>query len=227
LTDHYLKHPEYFRITDEKTGRSYTGGDQKWYGRFFRRLAGCGPVAASNIFKYFSAEKLTGGSASGFYTLKEYRKLMNELWNHVTPTSQGVNNTKIFYSGCMSYAESKGFRIEYKYIDVSGISEPRPSLEKINKFISASLDNDLPAAFLSLDSGEELRIDKWHWMTVIGLHDKTAGSSSPDDPDPENTVPEINIDFLDEGRIKHADLSKWYSTTGSGGGFVSVSPVSE
>lgn len=224
---HYLKHPEYFRITDKKHGISYAGGDQKWYGRFFRRLAGCGPVAAANIFKYFSAEKLTGDSVSGYYTLKEYRKLMNDLWDHVTPSSQGVNNTKIFYSGCMSYAESKGFRIGYKYLDVSGISEPRPSLKKIYEFISVSLDKDLPTAFLSLDSGEELRIDKWHWMTVIGLHDGTAGGSPPDDPDPKNTVAGINIDFLDEGRIKHADLSKWYSTTSSGGGFVSVSPVSK
>ena len=71
-----------FLITDDDAGLTYLGGNQEWYGKFFRRLAGCGPTAAANIFKYLGADKLPAGSVRETDTLRQYKTLMNEMWEH-------------------------------------------------------------------------------------------------------------------------------------------------
>ncbi|MCI2062294.1 MAG: hypothetical protein LKJ83_05940 [Eubacteriaceae bacterium] len=206
-----------FLITDDDTGLTYLGGNQEWYGKFFRRLAGCGPTAAANIFKYLGTDKLPPGSVRKTDTLRQYKTLMNEMWDHVTPTSHGVYCTEIFYDGCLSFAESKGFRIDYSFIDVPDIADvdkgkaSRPALSAVIDFVKNGLAHDLPVAFLSLDSGSERSIDRWHWITVISLVIRDDEQAS--------------VDFLDAGIIKHADLAGWYRTTKEGGGFVIISPA--
>jgi len=104
LGKYSIKDINKFLITDDDAGLTYLGGNQEWYGKFFRRLAGCGPTAAANIFKYLGADKLPAGSVRETDTLRQYKTLMNEMWEHVTPTSRGVYCTEIFYDGCLSFA---------------------------------------------------------------------------------------------------------------------------
>mgnify|MGYP001230997777 CR=1 FL=1 len=206
-----------FLITDDDTGLTYLGGNQEWYGKFFRRLAGCGPTAAANIFKYLGADKLPAGSVRETDTLKQYKTLMNEMWEHVTPTSRGVYCTEIFYDGCLSFAGARGINITYSSLDIADIADVdkgkarRPALCDVIDFVKSGLERDLPVAFLSLDSGSERSIDRWHWITVISIDIRGAGNAS--------------VDFLDAGVIKHADLANWYRTTKEGGGFVIISPA--
>jgi len=87
----------------------------------------------------------------------------------------------------------------------------RPALCDVIDFVKSGLERDLPVAFLSLDSGSERSIDRWHWITVISIDIRGAGNAS--------------VDFLDAGVIKHADLANWYRTTKEGGGFVIISPA--
>jgi len=152
---------------------------------------------------------------------------MNDMWSHVTPTSHGVYNTKIFCDGCLSYAKSRNLKVDCEHLDIPPRYEVRPSLTDILAFVRRGIDSDIPVAFLSLDNGKESRIDKWHWMTIIAV--QTSRENNSTERFPENTIyqdQEITIDFLDEGKIKHADLSNWYLTTAEGGGFVTVRPLS-
>lgn len=215
--EYKLKDESLFRITDKNTGAVSVGGDQEWYGRVWQRLSGCGPTAASNIFKYLSASCLPAGTIRTSDTRDDFRALMKEIWRFVTPTRHGVNSTDLFSRGCIGFAESRSFRVVCESLDIPAISSSsdcsndikRPTLAQIVSFIARALDSDIPVAFLSLDSGSEKAIDHWHWITVIAMH---------------GTEDDMKIDFLDAGTIKHASLSGWYRTTKEGGGFVSVMP---
>jgi hypothetical protein len=209
-TEYSLTDLGIFTITDERTGAVYTGGSQEWYGRLWQRMSGCGPTAASNIFKYLGASCLPAGTIRGTATRSDFQALMKEVWNFVTPTRHGVNSTDIFEDGCVRFAESKGFCVTCGCLDISGSNDfRRPPFSKVVSFIAEALDHDLPVAFLSLDSGSEKVIDHWHWITIAAMRG--------DEED-------MDIDFLDASTVKHASLSGWYRTTKEGGGFVTVRP---
>lgn len=203
MTNKILKNPEYFEIKDDKSCSVYCGCNQEWYARKWQRMAGCGPTTASNIVIYCNKVKhIDKGSAIS---------IMNEMWDHVTPTLRGVNTTKIFYEGFLSYADSNGRKADFEVLDVPKDAANRPSYEKVIDFIKGSLEEDIPIAFLNLCNGEECRLDKWHWVTLISLSlekDKI-----------------FHAQILDEGMIKTIDLDLWYRTTTLGGGFVSFSMI--
>ncbi|HAQ39724.1 MAG TPA: hypothetical protein DCM73_02085, partial [Clostridiales bacterium] len=137
-------------------------------------------------------------------------KLMDEMWEHVTPTMKGINSTNIFYDGLVSYAESSGKHLLYDAVDVPKKKEMRPPLNKVISFIKDSLDKDIPIAFLNLCNGEEKFLDKWHWVTLVSMEYKGDLST-------------VTAEILDEGMKKSIDLLLWYNTTTLGGGFVSFS----
>ena len=54
MTTLRLKDIERFRIRDARTGQTWMGHDQEWYGTPWQRLAGCGPTTACNLFRYLA-----------------------------------------------------------------------------------------------------------------------------------------------------------------------------
>lgn len=197
-----IKNPEYLEIIDEVTNEIYYGCNQEWYKKKWQRMAGCGPTAASNIILYKRKNagiKRNDGLA-----------VMEEMWKHITPKLNGVNNTNIFYRGLSSYANSVGARLSYDAVDVPKKKEIRPSLENIVSFIKKSLEDDVPVAFLNLCNGDEKLLDKWHWVTLVSVEYEEDYSC-------------VNIEILDESIKKTIDLRLWYHTTTLGGGFVSFS----
>lgn len=194
-----IKKPEFFEIIDKTTNNKYYGCNQEWYKKPWQRMAGCGPTVATNILIYLRKTHTTKS---------ESLEMMEEMWEHVTPTLKGVNTTNIFYKGLISYAKSKNKFLDYDAIDVPQKKEIRPTFEKVVKFITLSLEKDVPVAFLNLCNGEEKCLDKWHWVTLISLeYDESLNSAV--------------IEILDEGIKKTVDLYLWYNTTTLGGGFVS------
>lgn len=201
-----IKNPEYLEILDELTSEKYYGCNQEWYKKPWQRMAGCGPTVASNIILY--ERKNIGTSKS------QSLEIMEEVWEHVTPTLKGVNTTNIFYNGLVSYAKLKNANLLYDAIDVPKKKEIRPSFEKVINFIKESLEKDMLIAFLNLCNGEEKCLDKWHWVTLVSLEFNEDLSYAI-------------IEILDESIKKTIDLSLWYNTTTLGGGFVSFSLINK
>jgi hypothetical protein len=197
-----IRNPEYFEVLDENTNEKYCGCNQEWYKKAWKRMAGCGPTAAANIIMYYRKEIGTGKN--------NCVKLMNEMWEYITPTMRGVNTTNVFYKGLVSFADSKGIKLLYDAVDVPEKKEIRPAFKKIINFIKNSLENDVPLAFLNLCNGEEKLLDKWHWVTLISIEF-------------EEDLSKAYAEILDEGMKKTINLLLWYKTTTLGGGFISFS----
>lgn len=202
MTKISIKNPEYLEILNEMTSEMYYGCNQEWYKKPWQRMSGCGPTVASNIILY--SRKKVGISKN------DSIMIMNEMWQHVTPTIKGVNTTNIFYNGLLSYANSMNAKLAYDAVDVPKKKELRPDFEKIVCFIKNSLENNVPIAFLNLCNGEEKCLDKWHWVTLVSI-------------EYEEDLSLCIIEILDESIKKTIDLKLWYNTTTLGGGFVSFS----
>ena len=202
-----IYNPELFEIQDEDTNKVYYGYNQEWYTKLWQRLSGCGPSVASNIILYLNQNRYNSEIGKSYNKKKDCLMLMEEIWNYVTPTIKGIDTTKIFYEGLLSYANSKDLSFEYDVLDLPKENLLRPNFSDVLKFIEMSLQKNSPIAFLNLHNGKEKNLDKYHWVTIISLEYETDGSIA-------------YVEILDEGIIKKIDLLLWYNTTTLGGGFV-------
>jgi len=202
-----IANPELFRIIDEIGSESYYGCSQEWYAKKWQRMSGCGPTAASNIVLYMKHDRCAAGEEESCICKDECLSVMEELWEFVTPTLMGVHTTKRFYEGMAKYAESVKMSVRFEVCDLPQDENRRPQLTEVLRFIEVALEKDCPVAFLNLCNGQELSLDRWHWVTIISLEHSEEG---------ENAV----IEVLDEGAVKKLNLSLWYNTTKRGGGFV-------
>jgi hypothetical protein len=132
---------------------------------------------------------------------------MDEIWDYVTPTLQGVNTTKLFYEGVLSYARQKGLAVSCRVLDIPQSAASRPDFMQVLEFLKSALSKDAPVAFLNLCNGKVKNLDSWHWVTIVSLEYEEDGSRA-------------FADIMDEGKIKNIDLALWYSTTKKSGGFV-------
>lgn len=199
--------PEFYEIIDEDTNKIYFGCTQDWYSKFWKRLSGCGPSVATNIILYLNHNRHKFEIGKSYNDKKNCLILMDAVWNYVTPTMRGVNTTKIFYEGVLTYLKEKGLNVEYDVLDLPKEKILRPDFSTLLNFIEISLQKDCPVAFLNLHNGEEKELDKYHWVTIISLEYEKDRSSA-------------FAEILDEGIIKKIDLLLWYNTTTLGGGFV-------
>ena len=126
---------------------------------------------------------------------------MEELWNHLLPTEQGLNSIKLFHDGIKNYYEDREVTIDYINIDVKN----KVSLEEIIKFIHKELSEDRPLAFLNLCNGEENNLDKWHWVVVVEIFEENG---------------EYFLNIIDDKEIIKINLSLWYRTIKNDGGFI-------
>jgi len=193
-----------FKITDDKSSLTYYGCDQAWYDNIWKKKAGCGPCTVCNIIIYLYYKTLFNNS---FHINKtDVLRLMNEIWEYVTPSVWGVNSTKMLYDGAIDYAVSKGMDLNYNYLNIPQDRAMRPELDEVIDFIAKAIKKDSPVAFLNLCNGEEKNLYRWHWVTIAAINVKSAD--------------EAILTVLDEGKIIYINLSLWYKTTNLGGGFV-------
>ena len=183
-----------FKVKDNEN--TYYGFSQEWYKDKWQRRAGCGATVASSIINYYNQRdnfKEVG--------ISDALKIMEELWNHLLPTEQGLNSIKLFYGGIKSYYEDKEVTIDYINVDIKN----KVSLEEIIKFICKELNEDRPLAFLNLCNGEENNLDKWHWVVVVEMFEENG---------------EHFLNIIDDKEIIKINLSLWYRTIKNDGGFI-------
>lgn len=200
-----ILNPNILRIVDENSQAIYYGCNQEWYATEWQRRSGCGPSVASNIILYLT--RSARGVEQEPNTKKHCLSLMEEVWQYVTPTNQGIPTTKMLVEDVLDYARSNDFPIECHVCDLPEDASCRPALSEIGSFLAGALAKDAPVAFLNRCNGDEQNLDRWHWVTIISLeYVKTDGSAW--------------VTILDEGLLKTINLALWHRTTTQGGGFV-------
>lgn len=207
MTVKSIANPDVFKVLNQATNERHYGCDQEWYSTEWQRLSGCGPTVASNIIFYLTQKGESLKSGRDLVYKSECSLLMEEVWKHVTPSTDGIPATQILSEAMLTYIKSKGLDFECRTMDIPEDKGCRPKLPEILGFLETALLEDAPVAFLNLCNGEEKNLEQWHWVTIISVEyaDKNR---------------QINVNILDEGMIKKIDLTLWYDTTTLGGGFV-------
>ena len=192
-------------VLDEADCTVSHGCDQKWFASPWQRRTGCGPTAASNLLLYRNRSRRNAGN---FPCKTDALKLMDEVWNYMTPGDKGIPTTEMFRSSVYGYGTAKGLRLRCLSCDIPEEKKRRPALAEVTSFLETALADDVATAFLNLCNGQEKNLEGWHWVTVVSV-EKTAKDAS-----------KLFIRILDEGVIKRVDLPLWLNTTERGGGFV-------
>ncbi|MDR2132528.1 MAG: hypothetical protein LBP30_04190 [Clostridiales Family XIII bacterium] len=200
-----LSNLEYFDIADARGGETVKGGDQDWYGSWWRRMSGCGPTTATNVILYVTNAR----AGAEIREKEEFVRLMNRVWKHVTPGRGGINTTAKLRQGLAGYAGAEGLRLRTEALDIPDARADRPALACVAAFIRDGLARDLPVAFLNLHNGLELQLEKWHWVTITGLEYEEGGAA--------------RVDILDNCSLLSVNLGRWLSSAARGGGFVRFS----
>lgn len=201
-----VKNIKLFDIFDETAAVTYCGGWQGWYGDVWKRMSGCGPTTVANIMNYLC--RTWAGNIDGPPLPKNnFQALMEAVWRYVTPGMRGIPSTSALIKGAAGYIVSENLELTPEKLDIPKNKSLRPVFSEMLAFLSASLNNDAPVAFLSLDNGEEKRLDSWHWVTLLSLEYEEDGSAA-------------FAGIADEGQRFRVDLKKWYDTSSLGGGFV-------
>jgi hypothetical protein len=203
-----LSNLEYFDLCDAECGKTAKGGDQDWYGSWWRRMAGCGPTTAANVILYLRNAR---ADSAGIRDKREFIRLMDRVWKHVTPGRGGVNSTLKLRQGFAAYSDAEGLRLRTEALDIGDDAGARPPLARVIEFIRAGLARDLPVAFLNLHNGLELQLDKWHWVTITGMDYEECGGAA-------------DLEILDNCKQLSVNLGRWLASTARGGGFVRFLP---
>lgn len=198
-----ILHKDLFEISDGI--QTYHGPNQSWYETQWQRSSGCGPTTCSNLMWYLSRSKKEYESLCS-YNGQDYEgflNLMNEVWNCVTPGYMGVNTTKLFADGALSYGEKKGVSLKVHTLEMPGILHSEKKEEEVFSFLETALKNDKPVAFLNRSNGRLKNLESWHWVTITSLlREKKI------------------VEIYDQNKIVEIDLGLWLDSSLYGGGFV-------
>ncbi|MFZ5973909.1 MAG: hypothetical protein ACOYU3_00680 [Bacillota bacterium] len=200
-----LKNPEHLHIP-ENSGNTFKGCDQEWFGSLWQRKAGCGPSVATNVLLYLHGTG-TVTLPEDVHCKTECIRLMETLWRHVTPTAMGVHTLDLFCNGVKDFALSQGTLLQCRTLGIPQKGTLRPALSAVVGFIQKAFESGCPVAFLNLSNGKVRNLDKWHWVTVVGLE------TGEDDGG-------VQARIYDAGKAFTIDLKLWHETTTLGGGFV-------
>ena len=210
LSELSIRWPELLHL---KHSGSFTyGADQIWYPVRWKRMAGCGPTSASHLIYYLSRTREDCRALCPYAadTRDGFIKLMQEVWNYVTPGMRGVNRPSILTEGVKRFGQERGVALSAKTMEISQDVSNRPRVAAVISFLSEQISGDLPVAFLNLSNGNVKNLDNWHWVTIVGL-DRQTGSL-------------IVYDQKEKGTV---DLALWMETTKIGGDFVSIFPKNQ
>ena len=220
-----LSHPEYMWLNWDR--ETLYGCNQDWYRIEWRRRAGCGPVAATNMLLYlrkkYDLEKIPYLSGS----IDEVLTAMNDVFLYVRPKRHGLHTVRKFVKGMCKFGRNYGLSFWYQYLIVPPQPEKRPNLEKTVRFIEDGLKNDVPVAFLNLDAGDvEDQLSSWHWVTIVGISENAeANVTAVDFVKPGSAESEFkqersySLRYYDQAKCLKVDLGRWMDTTSRGGGF--------
>ena len=103
------------KIFDEYTHKSYYGCNQEWYATEWQRLTGCGPTAACNIIWYLNHIQPAFGLNQNCSNREKSLSFMEEIWEFVTPTNEGIPTTKMFYESVIAYTQKKVLTSNIEY----------------------------------------------------------------------------------------------------------------
>lgn len=202
-----ITNPDLFKVLNKNTQKMINGCNQEWYTTEWQRQSGCGPTTASAVIFYLNHSRSIFDLDKNISSNESCLSLMEEVWKYVTPTEEGIPTTKMFYEDVLAYTKSKGLNVNYSFLDVHREKSKRPKLSEVLNFLQGALIKDAPIAFLNLCSGDEKKLQTWHWVTIISLEYSEDGKNA-------------YIKILDEELIKVIDLGLWHRTTTLGGGFV-------
>lgn len=204
---HRLKNLEKIHAQDPG-GPAYFGCDQNWYDTEWQRMAGCGPSTASTLLLYLQK---TGRIhlPVRVEAQKDCRLLMENVWEHVTPTRSGIYRAAQFCHGLKSFAAENDFDLRCHTLQISAKADARPSLQTTLAFIGKALDQDCPIGFLNLCNGDVQNLEEWHWVTIVAL-----------EYDDERHM--AMVTFFDGDRAEAIDFGCWLATTSEGGALVYV-----
>jgi hypothetical protein len=208
-----ISYPEYIWL--RRGDETLYGCDQDWYKIEWRRRAGCGPVAATNILCYL--RKKYGFERIPYLNgnINEALAAMNDVFMYVRPKRRGLHTVRKFVMGMCKFGRDYGISFRYKYILVRPQREFRPTLNEAVSFIMGGLENDVPIAFLNLDAGDvEDQLQSWHWVTVVGMTRTVRTAEAPEAP-----AQTIVLRYYDQSKSREVDLGRWLSSTSRGGGF--------
>lgn len=144
MTKKSISNPKIFEVLDKGTHQTYYGCDQRWYTTEWQRLSGCGPSVATNIIFYLNHVQFTFGLDKEKNSKNKCLELMEEIWEYVTPTRQGIPTTKMFYEAVLTYSKAKEIDVEYSFLNVPEEQSLRPQLTEILHFIEEALLKDVP-----------------------------------------------------------------------------------
>jgi hypothetical protein len=134
---------------------------------------------------------------------------METVWQYVTPSKLGVNNTGILTRGALRYGKERGVPLSCRVLEIA--AKPfarRPQAAELRDFIGAALADDLPVAFLNLAKGAVSNLDSWHWVTLVAL---------------DNI--EITATMFSQGQETGMNMGLWLRTSSLGGGLVVLEPA--
>ena len=188
-----LSNPEKlnFIIADNET---HYGGSQEWFADRWRRQAGCGAVAASNLIWYMR---------SGYNGKEQYIELMNEMFSDVKPGIFGVNSSAIFTKGVKRYGARHDMPLTERILEIPLRKQKRPGTDAVNAFIMSALHSNAPVAFLNLSNGMIKNLGSWHWVTITAFDSKT-----------------MQAKISDYGKTVSVDIELWLKSSVLGGAFI-------
>lgn len=201
-----LRKKQYLQLKNDR-GRISYGCDQDWYHGTFQRLAGCGPTAATNNLIYMQRAGRYDFRLS-VDTLAQCVALMHTIWEYVTPTPLGLYKTSFYQRGINRFFATKGYPLRCDVFPVHGSNSV--NYHSAVNFIASHLRDECPVSFLNLCNGAVDNMDKWHWITIVGI------SYTQD-------MGHITVEVFDAGNHKFLDLRKWLQTCTLPGGFCSYS----
>lgn len=201
-----IKQKNLYEITDEKNNRTW-GGVQYWFPKEgYIPPGACGATTGANIFSYLIRTRKGFEIKTNHQTKDGFLEFMKESYKYMHPRVMGLL-ADFFLLGADEFAKALGVNMHAEQLKIPICRTCRPDIKKVSSYISESLADDIPVAFLILSSGATPELDGWHWVTIIGLDEDT------------NT-----IDFIDNGRALQADLASWLDTSIMGGSFVRLVP---
>ncbi len=207
-----LRHPENIHQPGG-TGGEYFGCDQNWFRTEWQRLSGCAPSTAATLLLYHQkAGRIT--LPMSVFERKDCLPLMETVWNHVTPTPDGIYLSEQFCEGIRSFSRVYGFQPGCRSLDIPADRGLRPDRASVVDFIVDGLERDSPVAFLNLSSGGVGNLEEWHWVTIVAL-----------ETDAERDRAEVRI--YDGDKSDLVDFRLWYETTDEGGALVYLAPEAQ
>jgi len=230
-----VQHPEYMQIPRDGGvdggvnggGGVYCGCDQSWYSSPWRRNAGCGPVAATNLLLYYVKKHALPAPPYRNANTAEALQAMDDVFGFVRPTIMGLHTVRRFVKGMRTLARFYGARLHVEFLNVPVLGAHRPGFAQLRAFLEGAMRRDAPVAFLNLHEGEAPDLDGWHWVTIVGLEPADGADTSDDANGAEGAgdgggTGSLWVRYYDHGVEKRTDVGVWLATTAGGGGFAYI-----